>query len=119
MITLLLIIISILWFAGTMAQFGSFKYYKSTYDSLVNGTAILDYKYGGLYYFCDPNEKGQYSSEIVIFTHNDGTLKDVKVGPWDYIHGGLLAYMSPYSYHWLVKYRDWFEKNKNTLDSSK
>jgi hypothetical protein len=109
---ILLVVTVILCFSFSIAQVGSFGYYKSTYDSLVNGTAVFDYQYGGLYYFCDPNEKGRYTSEIVIFTNGDGTLKDIKVGPCDYIHGGALSYLSPYTLYWWFKYRDWFEKNK-------
>jgi len=115
----LLGVLVIFCFACSMAQVSSFKYYKSTYDRLVDGKAMFDYSYGGLYYFCDPNNKGQYVGEIVIFTNTDGSFKDIKVGPWDYIHGGALSWMSPYSLYWWFKYKDWFEKNKERLDTLK
>lgn len=97
---------------STLIQADSFKYYKSTYNKLQDGSLVLDYVYDGLYYFCTPENKHKYSANIVIFTNSDGTLKDIKVGPWNYIHGGALSWMSPYSLYWLFKYKDWFEKNK-------
>lgn len=119
MIITLLILILVLCGIGSLVQIDSFKYYKLTYDSLVNGTVMFDYSYGGLYYFCEPSNKDQYGSEIVIFTNTEGKFRDVKVGPWEYIHGGLLSWMSPYSLYWWFKYRDWFEKNKKSFDTLK
>lgn len=99
----------------TIVQAGSFKYYKSTYDKLQDGSLVLDYKYGGLYYFCTPGNVDKYSSDIVIFTKPDGTLKDIKVGPWDYIFGDLLSWLSPYSLYWWFEYKNWFKKTKKSL----
>lgn len=107
-------LIAVLWFAGTIAQMSSFTHYSDTYKRLVDGTAVFDYEYEGLYYFCNPTDKGSYVSEIVVFT-SGSKFSDIKVGPWEYIHGGLLAWISPYSLYWWFKYKDWFEKNKENF----
>lgn len=112
-----LVILGVLWAVGSLVQVDCFSYYGKTYNRLVNGTVVLDYSFGRQYYFCNPSDKGKYSSDIVVFTNPDGTLKDVKVGPWKYIHGGLLSYMSPYTLYWLFKYKNWFEENKAEFDS--
>ena len=109
---IILILLCVLWITGSISQISSFSYYKTVYERLTTGTAVFDYEYGGLYYFCNPTDKGNYVSEIVIFT-SGGKFQDVKVGPWEYIHGGVLAWMSPYSLYWWFKYKDWFEKNKD------
>lgn len=114
-----LIILAVLWTIGSIVQIDCFSYYEKTYNRLVNETAVFDYVSGRLYFFCNPSDKGNYASDIVIFTNSDGTLDDVKVGPMKYIHGGLLAWMSPYSLYWFYKYKTWFEQNKDKFDSIK
>lgn len=116
---ILLIILGVIWIAGTIASFSSFKYYKSTYQKLVNGNVVFNYKSSGLYWFCEPSNKDKYIDDVVFFTHLDGTISDIKVGDGEYIHGGVLSYMSPYSLYWLFKYKNWFKENKAKFDSIK
>lgn len=116
---LLLTIITVFLLTGTVVQVSSFSFYSKTYNRLVSGEVVFDYTYGGLYYFCEPNGIGRHSSDIVFFIKSDGSLSDVKIAPSDYIHGGFLSYISPYSLYWWFKYKDWFEKNKEKFDNSK
>jgi hypothetical protein len=109
---IILILLVLFWIVGTLAQMESFKYYSDTYEKLDNGTVVFDYEHQGLYYFCTPPEKGNYLSKFIIFT-SGGRFSDVKVGPWDYLHGDVLIWISPYSLYWWFKYKDWFEKNKD------
>jgi hypothetical protein len=115
----MLIVLAIVVSSVTLAQVSSFKYYKSTYDKLQDGSLVLDYVFDGSYYFSTPDKVGKYSIGAVVFTKSDGTLEDIQVGPWDYIFGDLKSYLSPYSLYWLIKYKNWFEKNKEKFDNSK
>lgn len=114
-----LIILAVLWTIGSIVQIDCFSYYEKTYNRLVNETAVFDYHYGKHYHFCNPSNKGKFTSDIIVFVDNKGNFQDVKVGPWDYIHGGLLAWMSPYTLYWFYKYKTWFEQNKDKFDSIK
>jgi hypothetical protein len=115
----MLIALAVLVSICTVVQASSFKYYKSTFDKLRDGSLVLDYVSGGLYFFCAPDKVGKYSSDVVVFTRFDNTFGDVKVGPYDYIFGDLLSWLSPYSLLWWFEYKDWFEKNKEKFDNSK
>lgn len=115
----MLIVLAIVLGVTTVVNASSFKYYKSTYDKLQDGSLVFDYTYGGLYFFCTPDKVGKHSSDVIVFTKTDGTIRDIKVGPWDYIFGDLLSWLSPYSLYWWFEYKNWFEKNKEKFDNSK
>lgn len=118
-LAVMLMVLAVMVGIYTIVQASSFKYYKSTYDKLRDGSLVLDYVSGGLYFFCTPDKVGKYSSDVVIFTRFDNTFGEVKVGPYDYIFGDLLSWLSPYSLLWWFEYKDWFEKNKEKFDNSK
>lgn len=112
----LLVVLLVVWTIGSIIQMDCFLYYEETYNKLVNGTAVFDYHYGKHYYFCNPSNKGKFTSDIIVFVDKNGNFQDVKVGPWNYIHGGVLTYISPYTLYWWFKYKDWFEKNRERFD---
>lgn len=118
-LTVLFIAVIVFCLSSSLIQVDCYSYYKSTYHNLTNGNLVFDYQYGGLYYFCNPNEKGKHKHEVIIFTNDNKTFRSVKVGPYKYIHGGLLTWVSPYTLYYHIQYRIWFEKNKERFDSLK
>jgi len=101
----------------------SYKYYKSSYNKLVNKDFIFEYKLDiqgieSIYNFID-KEKGTPTfvrndeEHILIFIkENDGISIKLNGGKSEYIHNGSLTYLDPYTLYWYIKFKKWFNENK-------
>ena len=69
-----------------------------------------------------------YRNDTQIYSHEFGQKEDgfvwflddnhFKLNKSVYIHASFPTYLDPYSFYWLIKYRNWFKDNINLHEVS-
>lgn len=110
-------------------NFECYKYYKLTYNKLVNKDFIFQYKSNldslkPIYTFTDKDSKtsllnSDYKHEILIFLQEkNGILIKLYGDDLKYIHYGFITYFDPYTLYWYFKFKKWFFENKNEFNKT-
>lgn len=99
-ITITLSILSILILSSTLVLFRNYPYYKKVYNELNKYEFIID---DDLVYTRDRH--------FVWFIKDN----DFKLTKNVYLHSFFVTYCDPYSLYWLIKYKNWFNKNVKSL----
>jgi len=110
--------------ATILTNYGRYKYYKSTYEKLVNKDFIFEYRtnlegLNDIYTFTHKEKNTSLlsndddDSNILIFIkENDSISIKLSGGDLEYIHNGSLTYFDPYTLYWYLKFKIWFNNNK-------
>ena len=99
-IIITLIILSIIILSSILVLFVNYPYYKKIYNELNKYEFIID---DDLVYTKD-------FSFVWFIKDNDFKLTDNV-----YLHSFFVTYCDPYSLYWLIKYKNWFNKNVKSL----
>lgn len=99
-ITITLSILSILILSSTLVLFVNYPYYKKIYNQLSNYEFII--------------------GEDIVYTKNRSFIwfikdNDFKLTNNVYLYSSFVTYFDPYSLYWLIKYKNWFNKNVKPL----
>jgi len=109
--------------ATILTNYGSYKYYKPSYEKLVNKDFIFEYRtnlegLNDIYTFTDKEKETTLLSHdddyniLIFIKENDGISIKLNGGDMEYIHNGSLTYFDPYTLYWYFKFKLWFNENR-------
>lgn len=112
----ILIVFFVLCLSTIVVNYPRYSYYKKTYDALVSGEYVYSWSGHNQFYFIHKNETDIFSGNGIIFFDNPDK-RDIKLlGYLNYIHGGTLTYMDPYTWFWSKKIWKWYDSNSQSFN---